>query len=499
MPDWTNIPWALLLPLTAGMGLVAFESAQWSRRRLTGLAAASFLFCAVGFAQIQHAPTAWSDAVLLVVTLVGGACLLCSLDDDQEPTSIGRQAAVMLFSVGSLAALCFATTLPTLLATFAAFIVCQSTAARLARNHGDANRNSGQVQPLVALIPFVLLAIGFVLLFALTRSTELVVIKRILQESYQPTRDDLVVGQPSFLGVVAIVLIVGASGLLISVIPSHLATRNYFDHNKGWFAVWMSVANRGFGFVLLWRVLVGGMPGFELDAQIILIVAAVATAIGGACLTVRSTKLRDLFYGSWIVAVGVLLMKLDVAVRQSNEINASAWHFPDVFETALIGFCASSLALLIGIACEHVLRHPTRRIDFVEDLAGLSKQRPLVAAALTISLLTVCAFPPSPGFWNVVFLTANAYVPQAEAIDSPVLVPNTAVLVANAAIILSIVVVAACAVDFFSMIYLHKQLGHQPEQPSRTSLIAAMTLAAGLLFAGVSPGTMIWLIHFVAQ
>ncbi|MDA1055898.1 MAG: proton-conducting transporter membrane subunit, partial [Planctomycetota bacterium] len=306
-------------------------------------------------------------------------------------------------------------------------------------------------------------------------------------------------GQASFLGVVSIVLIIAASAMPLAAIPFHTQAEDHFEHHAGWLAVWLGVSSRGFGFILLWRTVVTSLPGFELDAQLALLVAAVFSAVGGACLAVRAQNLRGLLNAGWIVSGGVLLMTMAVAVRQSDRLNADKWHFPDVFETALIGFAVSSVALLVGVACEQVLRLPTRRVDFVEDLAGLSKRRPVVAAVLSVSLLTTCAFPPLPGFWNVVFLTVNAYAPQAEAADSPVLVPNTAVLIANAMVVVAIVCVAARLIEYFSMMFFEQPLGRQPERKNAASFILATVLAGLLVLLGVSPSTLIWATHSVAQ
>jgi NADH:ubiquinone oxidoreductase subunit 2 (subunit N) len=493
MADWANIPWVLLLPLTAGAGLVAFENAHWSRKSLTICAIVAFAFCGVAFTQMQQAPTTWCDSIVFVVVVVGIACLLCSLDDENDSLCLGRQAATMLFAVGCLAVLCFATSLPTLLAAFGAFIVTQSATLRLSNQRGQIRSTQN-----TAAISFVLMTVGLVFLFALTRATELSDIHRILSDSYEPTRSDLYVGEASFLGVVALVLIIGASALLVGAIPFHVHGEDQFEHQPGWLAVWMGVCNRGFAFVLLWRIL-SAMAGFQLDAQLILIVCAVFSAIGGACLAVRAQNLRAVFHAGWIVSGGVLLMTLAIGVRQSNQINADQWHFPDVFETALTGFAVSSVALLVGIACEHTLRLPMRRIDFVEDLAGLSKRRPKVAIMLTASMLTICAFPPLPGFWNVVFMTVNAYAPQAESPDSPVLIPNTAVLIANALVVVSLVFVAARMIDFFSMMFHEQPLARHAVQRSSMSFVVAAVFAGWLLFMGIHPSTLIWATHALAQ
>jgi NADH:ubiquinone oxidoreductase subunit 2 (subunit N) len=508
MTDWANIPWVLLLPLTAGAGLVAFETAQWKHKTVTIWAAVAFAFCAVAFSQLQQSsvsnlgardditiPSAmWSDAVLLVTALVGVGCLLCSLDEEDKTSLIGRQAATMLFGIGCIAVLCFSDTLAAVLAAYAAFVVSQSATLQLcAVEHRTRSSQNW------AVISFALLAVGFVLLFALTRSTHLSEIHRVLQDSYEPTRNDLIVGKPSFLGVTAIVLIVGACAGQIGSIPLHTFGEDRFDRLPGWLAVWLAVSNRAFAFILLWRIVVWGVPGFQLDVQLILLIVAGFSAFGGACLAARAQSLRGLFHAGWIVSGGFLLMTMAIAVRQSDQINVGKWHFPDVLETALFGFAVTSIALCIGIACEQILRLPDRRVDFVEDLAGLSKRRPLVAISLAASLLTICAFPPMPGFWNVIFMTVNAYAPQAEAPASPVLIPNTAVLIANALVVVSIVFFAARSIDFLSMMFLEQPLGRYGSYKNNTTLTVAVIMASALFFVGVSPSGLIWAIHALTR
>lgn len=498
-----GIPWAIFLPITGGAGALAFQHAGWSLALIRGWVIAALCLSLAAFTLLAEpaADVAWTRAILLIVCLTGASSTLSlkippsnSSVRDLHGESCARVLALMVFSVAGLAVSCQTDSVAALLAAHAAVLFATSTAVRVASGN-ERDRSFASPDSYLLVLSLVLVAGGAGFLIALGGSTELDAIRRTLQGSYQPVREELTVGTASILGTVSFVLILAGAAIPFGAFPFHFRQSEQFEEQPAWLVSWVAIVGRAQAFVLLWRVAVATMPGFGPQVQTPMLVLAAATAFVGACLASRSSSLRELAGNCWLVHGGLLLHCVATGAGQVSMVRDDPrWQLPPALETGLLVFACSSVALIVLLVIESSLELPDRRQEFDEDLAGLVRQRPSTGGALAAALAAFCAVPPLASFWGVLYLTAGSFVPQYVAADSDILVPNATVLVVAGILILSLLILASKIVRLLSLMMFDEPL-RQHRPAGGVSLIVAGVLAAGLLFGGLLPGSLLRTIH----
>lgn len=358
-----------------------------------------------------------------------------------------------------------------------------------------------------AAIAFPCLLLGCALILALTGTSSLADIESTLRASYRPERADLLVGAGSILGVMATILIVAGCGIQAGLFPFHLISTDMFERSPPWMTGFLALMQRAQALLLIGRI-GGAMPGFEATWQLALLILGAASALAAAVLVSRCESLRSLAGHAWLLHGGIVAVALAVAIAEpvvADSAGSSAtladsggdvpWQMLSARETVLLMFVVAGAALCGLLACEHYLRMPDRRIDFLDDLAGLGRQNPLAAAALIVPLLTLIAVPPLPGFWGMVFLTANAFLPGIESTVSPVLVPSLIVLLALFVVTVGMLLVAGRIVFVMSLVYFHEPIRRLSASGSMLSLISAVFAAVVLTGTGVLPHSLLRLLH----
>jgi NADH:ubiquinone oxidoreductase subunit 2 (subunit N) len=521
-----GIPWPILLPVTGGAGVLAFRLAGASLLQIRVWVAVTFALSLAAFALLSEpvADVAWTRAILAIVCATGVASTLsceCTLQSpggaggEQEcppdpgnkqeaqishsqtlgiSESTARILALLLFSLAAFAVTCQSGNLASLLVAHAAFLIAISNAVRLESNR-NTDRRFAPRDAYLLVLSVLLVASGVGFLIALGGSTELDSIQRTLRGSYQPFREELTVGTASILGTVSFVLILVGVAIPFGAFPFQFGQLKLFDEQPAWLASWVAIAGRAQAFVLLWRVAVTTMPGFGPQVQTPLLVLAAASAFVGACLACRSTSLRELAGNCWLVHGGLLLHCVATGAGQVSMVRDDPrWQLPPALETGVLIFACSSVALIVLLLVESSLALPDRRLEFDEDLAGLVRQRPSTGGALAAALAAFCAVPPLASFWGVLYLAAGSFVPQYEAADFDILVPNATVLIVAAILILSLLILASRIVRLFSLMMFDEPL-RQHCPAGGVGLIVAGVLAASLLFGGLLPGSLLRAIH----
>lgn len=356
---------------------------------------------------------------------------------------------------------------------------------------------------IAAAVAFPCLLIGFALLTALAGTSDLADIATTLRSSYRPDRLDLLAGAPSILGISATVLVIAGCGLQAGLIPFHSISADLFDDSPAWRAGLLALTQRAMALLILTRVGTS-MPGFEHTWQLILLILAAASAVTAALLVSRCESLRTLCAHAWLLHGGLVACGLAIVIAAPETAGStsiatthSEWSLLSPSETVVLLFLIGGAALCGVLASESFLQLPERRIEFFDDLTGLGRQNTLVAAALAIPLLTFIAVPPLPGFWGVVFLTAQAFLPGIESTDSPVLVPSLLVLLALLAIVTGMLLLAGRVAYVLSLVYFHEPLRRFSASGGMIALVGSVSIAVVLLAAGLLPQRLLEMIHLL--
>ena len=147
------------------------------------------------------------------------------------------------------------------------------------------------------------------------------------------------------------------------------------------------------GFLM--RFLCGPIYNGLSTWQPILICIALASMVLGAVAAVPQTNLRRFLAYASISSVGFSL----IGIAFANETGLQA----SLFYTSLYVFAMIGL-----LTCVMILLRNGATVDTLADLKGLAIQRPFVAVAIAILILTLSGLPPFPGFLGKLFLLQAA-------------------------------------------------------------------------------------------
>jgi len=295
---------------------------------------------------------------------------------------------------------------------------------------------------------------GVALMFGATGSTSIVRISAALGE-YAGT------GHGPLLAYLGVALMFVGLGFKVAAAPFHVWTPDVYEGAPSPVVGFMSTAPKAAVFAVLLRII------FEAHAPggpwLIWVAAALSMTIGNVAALVQDNVKRLLAYSS-IAHAGYLLIAF--ASLPANGIPAAMF------------YTASYAAMNVGAFA--VIGHfagAGERFVTLEDYAGLGKRSPVLAAILTIFLLSLIGIPITGGFF------AKFYVFSAALQGSHPLVGLVIIGVLNSA------VAAYYYLRIIVVMYMREPREEEaPVAPISTGLGFALGLSlAATIFLGVYP------------
>jgi NADH-quinone oxidoreductase subunit N len=222
---------------------------------------------------------------------------------------------------------------------------------------------------------------GVALMFGATGSTSISVIGQALSNGPAPV-----------LAYVGIAMMFVGLGFKVAAAPFHIWTPDVYEGAPAPVVGFMSTAPKAAVFAVLLRIL------FEAHAPgrlwLIWIVAALSMTLGNIGALAQNNVKRLLAYSS-IAHAGYLLVAF--AALPANGIPAAMF------------YTASYAAMNVGAFA--VVSHfagSGERLVTLEDYSGLAKRSPLLAATLTIFLLSLIGIPMTGGFFAKFYVFSAA-------------------------------------------------------------------------------------------
>jgi NADH-quinone oxidoreductase subunit N len=222
------------------------------------------------------------------------------------------------------------------------------------------------------------LLFGIALLFGATGQVQFALVRNVLQASPD------IAGRVDFL--LGAILIVSGLGFKIAAVPFHVWAPDVYMGAPTPVTAFLSVGSKAAGFILLLRVVtaIGGAMGEKLS--LVLAILAAITVFYGNLAAIPQRNIKRLLGYSTIGHAGYLLM--GVAVMDAMGTSAVLYY--------LLGYVFTNLAaffVIVGFST-------ATRSHAIEAYAGLSKRSPMMAACLTISMLSLAGIPPLAGFFG---------------------------------------------------------------------------------------------------
>ncbi len=252
--------------------------------------------------------------------------------------------------------------------------------------------------------------------------------------------------------VTAMLLVLVGLGFKISMAPFHMWAPDVYEAAPTPVTAFLTVGPKALGFALLLRVFDSMFLPLYWKWQLLLTVLSILTMTLGNVVAVAQTNIKRLLGYSSIAQAGYILMGL--AVHNDTGLTGIL-----VYLTA---YALTNLgAFITVIAVSNALGN-----DEINSYAGLSRRSPLLAASLTLFLLSLAGIPPLAGFLGKFFVFASA-------------IEGGFNVLAIAAALNS----AVAAFYYFKVVRLMYLVPAATEEPVPSS--PSLSIALGLTLAGV--------------
>ena len=289
------------------------------------------------------------------------------------------------------------------------------------------------------------------------------------------------------LATISLVLIMAGLGFKIAAVPFHFYAPDVYQGAGNASAGLLAVMPKIGGMLALIRLLVILLPVMGAFCwQLSIAIAILTMTLGNVCALWQGNIRRLMAYSS-IAHAGYMLIGLAAALAFPGSGGLGALFFYlAVYSLASIGTFAA--VTFLGGA-EH-------QVSEIDELDGLGRSRPIIAACIAIAMFSLAGIPPLAGFWGKFSLFSSAIATYLSTAG-----PNEGQLFSIAEarwfLILAIVgaVNAAIAAAYYlrivSVMYFRPMTPQSTPVPERggVGVLAATCLSSVLLVAvGAMPG-----------
>jgi NADH-quinone oxidoreductase subunit N len=177
----------------------------------------------------------------------------------------------------------------------------------------------------------------------------------------------------------------------VSAAPFHMWTPDVYEGAPTPVVAFFSAAPKLAAMVLFARLIGQGFAGAADQWRQVLWLLALISIVWGAYAGLAQKNLKRLWAYSSIANVGYAILGLAAANAQGVQ---SMLVFMVLYMIDVTGF----------FACLAALSRGGRPMETIDDMAGLIKERPGLALAMTAFSLSALGLPPFSGFWAKVYV-----------------------------------------------------------------------------------------------
>ena len=398
-----------------------------------------------------------------LVILIAGVVILSSFEYmAMQRIRAGEYYALILFGVVGMALMSSAIELVMIFIGLEISSISTYILAGFRRNDASSSESSLKYF-LLGSFATAFFLYGVALMFGATGSTNIDVVAQKLQS-----------GPVELLVYAAMALMFVGLGFKVAAAPFHVWTPDVYEGAPAPVTGFMSTAPKAAAFAVLLRVV------FSINAPgrfwFLWIAAAFSMTLGNIGALVQSNVKRLLAYSS-IAHAGYILVAFAMTTPADSTIGISAVMF----------YTASYAAMNVGaFAVVAHFANAGERYVTLEDYEGLGRSSPLLAATLTIFLLSLIGIPMTGGFFAKFYVFSAAV--RANLIWLTLIgVMNSAV---GAYYYLRIIVV----------MYMREARKEVPVAPISFGLAAALTISMlATLYLGLLPNRVLQIAQHSAQ
>jgi NADH-quinone oxidoreductase subunit N len=268
------------------------------------------------------------------------------------------------------------------------------SAGLVALKRSRASAEAGIKFLLLSAISSAILLYGMVLIYGFTGSSHLNEI------ADQISRSQNLVSNPAIL--LAMILITAGFGFKISAAPFQMWAPDVYEGAPTPITAFLSVASKSAGFALAIRIFYTVFNGTEISVewgQIIAILSALSMTLGNL-IAIRQNNIKRLLAYSTVAQAGYIMVGLASMsmLDGTSNLGLSGILF------YLAGYAMTNLTAF-GIIILVCSKSENYSLEKFSDLARIS---PVLAIAMTLSMVSLIGIPPTVGFIGKVYLFSAA-------------------------------------------------------------------------------------------
>jgi NADH-quinone oxidoreductase subunit N len=438
----------------------------------SGASASSFVFIAPLHFDSLAMLTRW-------IALVGGLVLVLMSWDGVPDRFTAEYHGCLLLVVAGLSLTGAANDLVTLFLALELISIPTYVLLYLPR-YDHAAQEAAMKYFLLSVFSSALLLFGFSYLYGLAGTTNLAGVLDALQRA------------SNLPAVTLIALIMVTAGLCfrITAVPFHFYAPDVYQGTPTIAAAFLAFVPKVAGFVALARLLGYVVPaGIDVDAgrvgmalgpqtPMLLWILAAVTMTFGNIFGLLQDNLKRLFAYSSVAHAGYMLIGFAVAPYLVGT------HAPGGID-AVIFYLAAYGAMTIGaFAILSYLSTPDRPVEYVDDLAGVSRSHPGIALLMALFLFSLIGIPLTAGFTGKLLLLMGAMsAPTTTSWTDPPALCRILALVGA----LNAAIGAWYYLRILAVMYLRNPIKPLPARRNWAGLAALWCCAAVTLVLGVYP------------
>jgi NADH-quinone oxidoreductase subunit N len=257
----------------------------------------------------------------------------------------------------------------------------------------------------LSILASAILLYGFSFIYGVTGTMNLDGMRTAFQNF-----EEMPVGFPN-LAKLALLLTFAGLSFRLAAVPFHFYAPDIYQGTTNQNAALLSVIPKVAGLAVLVRLVWAAMPDLGPVAwQIALALAILSMTLGNTMALWQDNVRRMMAYSS-ISHAGYLLIGLSVALATRNN-PPNNW---DGIAALLFYLCVYSAATIGTFAMLEFLGQPDRRVDGIDELAGLGRTKPISAAMIAVFMFSLTGIPPLAGFWGKLLVFGSALNVNAES------------------------------------------------------------------------------------
>jgi NADH-quinone oxidoreductase subunit N len=385
-----NFDWLPILPLlvvTVAAMIVLLVGVRVSDRDSEGLGWLSIVAIAIAFAtslpllgsqQVTFSGALVADSYTAffyeVILLAAAVIVLMSLDYVADEALPGAEYyALVLFATAGMMLMAAAGDLIIVFLGLETMSISVYILAGLARTQARSNEAALKYFLLGAFSTGFLLY-GIALIYGATGTIRLEALSTIIAH-----------GSTSPMLLLGVGLLLIGFGFKVAAVPFHMWTPDVYEGAPTSVTAFMAVGVKLAAFAAFLRVFLVHLAGVQGDWSMVLWVLAVLTMTTGNIVALMQTNLKRMLAYSAIAHAGYIL----VGMTAGNPVAGAAVLY------YLLGYSFTNLgafAIIIALARRG---HPH---ELISDLRGLGTREPVLAAAMSLMLLSLVGVPPLAGF-----------------------------------------------------------------------------------------------------